>query len=268
MKELKGNLVTLKSISTADAAFLQTLFEDETVKRFYVLEDKYLNNIPSFISYLLKVTTDGIGDSYIMYDMQGRKVGLITAEAVRQSGRIVFNMGYAVSSVFRNNGYASDAVSCMTNYLLTNFRVEYVSLDISAENAISQKVAQKCGFVKDYTTAYFDSNNPDMPMRFRWYKGLTSKRIEYFKIAFDAAQYREDWSTAVEYYEKALSEPYDEGTPYTNAQIYSNLGLSYSWLDQYQKAYDYFIKAQQLGLYNSVMEKEMRYLRKKLGISY
>ena len=51
MKELIGNLVTLKSISTADAAFLQTLFEDETVKRFYVLEDKYLNNIPSFISY-------------------------------------------------------------------------------------------------------------------------------------------------------------------------------------------------------------------------
>lgn len=45
-------------------------------------------------------------------------------------------------------------------------------------------------------------------------------------------------------YKKALNERYISGTPFTDAQIYSNLGMAYSAAGEYQTAYNCLIKAE------------------------
>ena len=64
----------------------------------------------------------------------------------------------------------------------------------------------------------------------------------------------------------ALNEPYQPGTPYTDAQIYSNMGMALSSVHLYREAFDALKKAQSLGLNNPSIEKELLWLRNNKGL--
>ena len=139
-------------------------------------------------------------------------------------------------------------------------------LDISEGNIASQEVAKKCGFTKpDDRMGYFDMEHPEVGMRLRWFKELAGKRTGYFNRAVH--YYRQKmYNESVQAFKAALSEPYQHGTPFTDAQIYSNMGMALSSLRQYGEAFQCLKKAQSLGLNNPSIEKELQWLRNNIGL--
>ena len=76
----------------------------------------------------------------------------------------------------------------------------------------------------------------------------------------------ENVQLGVEAFKKALNEPYTPGTPFTDAQIYSNMGMALSSLRRYSEALHALKKAQSLGLNNPSIEKELLWLRNNVGL--
>lgn len=260
---------SLSIVNSYDRNFIHELFRDSEVRRFYVLRDDHASNIDAFVDYIIDSIHRQVGLDFIINSEYTEKVGLITAELVRNNntGDLMWNVGYAVLPEFRNLGYASNALNALTNYLLNSFSVQLVSLDICAENKLSEKVATKCGFKKPETgekIGYFDLEHMDLVVRFKWYKSISSKRVTYFNQASQAYRMK-DYNSSIKLYQSALSEEYPQGTPYTDAQIYANMAMAYSSIYDYETDYKLLMKAKRLGLTNASIEKELTWLRTNCG---
>ena len=70
-----------------------------------------------------------------------------------------------------------------------------------------------------------------------------------------------DYAASIYYYKLALNEAYVPGTPFTDAQIFSNLGMAYSSIREYKKAYMYLMKAWNMGCQNASVSRELEWLR-------
>lgn len=248
---------------------VEELFRYPDVKKFYVLRDDHAANIMSFCQYIISANIQQTAMNFIIYDNYGHEVGLISAEPMmnRNTNLPMWNVGYAVLPSERRKGYASAAVTGLSNYLLQNYSFPQVMLDISMDNKASEKVAEKCGFKVPYPRAgYIDEQHPEVGMRLRWFKQLAGQRTMYFNQAVH--YYRQkNYVGAINAFRQALNEPYQPGTPYTDAQIYSNMGMSLSSVGQYREAFNALKKAQQLGLNNPSIEKELLWLRNNQGLS-
>lgn len=247
---------------------VEELFRYPDVKKFYVLRDDHAANIRSFCQYIISANIQQAAMNFIIYDNYGHEVGLISAEPMmnRNTNLPMWNVGYAVLPSERRKGYASAAVTGLSNYLLQNYSFPQVMLDISMDNKASEKVAEKCGFKVPYPRAgYIDEQHPEVGMRFRWFKQLAGQRTMYFNQAVH--YYRQkNYVGAINAFRQALNEPYQPGTPYTDAQIYSNMGMALSSVGQYREAFNALKKAQQLGLNNPSIEKELLWLRNNQGL--
>ena len=260
----------LNQLSLADSSFIHALFSDKDVKTFYVLRDDHAANIDSFIQFMIDTMEQQSALDYIIYNDYGQRVGLITAELIRdpRTGEVMWNVGYAVAPQYRNNGYATNALNGLTNFLLNNFSIKKSSLDIAEENKESERVAEKCGYKKPESgprMGYIDPDHMELGLRFKWFKSIGGKRAEYFNQA--AAVFRmKDYRSAISFFQKALKEEYQPGTPFTDAQIYSNMGMAYSSIRLYQEAFNCLKKAQAMGLTNPSIERELLWLRNNVGL--
>ena len=261
----------LNQVTISDSQFIHSLFSDEDVKTYYVLRADHAANIDAFIQYLIDSMAHKAGIDYIIYNNVGQKVGLITAELIRHNatGEVMWNIAYAVAPRFRNRGYATSALKGLTNYLLNSFSIHKSSLDICMTNKESERVAEKCGYKKpdepNQRIGYLDPDHLELGMRFKWFKSLGGKRAEYFNQAAGCFRMK-DYSSAIQYYQMALKEEYQPGTPFTDAQIYSNMGMAYSSKGQYQQAFSCLKKAQAMGLNNPSIERELLWLRNNVGL--
>lgn len=247
---------------------VEELFRYPDVKKFYVLRDDHAASIRSFCQYIISANIQQAAMNFIIYDNYGHEVGLISAEPMmnRNTNLPMWNVGYAVLPSERCKGYASAAVTGLSNYLLQNYSFPQVMLDISMDNKASEKVAEKCGFKVPYPRAgYIDEQHPEVGMRFRWFKQLAGQRTIYFNQAVH--YYRQkNYVGAINAFRQALNEPYQPDTPYTDAQIYSNMGMALSSVGQYREAFNALKKAQQLGLNNPSIDKELMWLRNNKGL--
>lgn len=258
----------LKPVNSNNVGIVNTLFRNEDVKKYYVLRDDHSQNINSFGQYLIDANNQHTSMNFVIEDAQGIAVGIITAEPVmnQATNLPMWNVGYAILPNKRRMGYASAALNGLTNYLLQNYSFPQVMLDISDDNIVSEAVARKCGFTKpNDRQGYFDWNHPEIGMRFRWFKQLAGQRTMYFNQAVHFYR-QKSYSQAIQAFNQALKEPYQPGTPYTDAQIYSNLGMALSSVRQYREAFNALKKAQSLGLNNPSIEKELLWLRNNQGI--
>ena len=141
-----------------------------------------------------------------------------------------------------------------------------VMLDISIDNIASINVAKKCAFSKpDDRKEFYDMEHPEVGMRFRWFKQLPGNRSSLFNQAVH--YYRQKaYTEAADAFKKALNEPYIPGTPFTDAQIYSNLGMALSSMRCYNEAFQCLKKAQRLGLNNPSIEQELLWLKNNIGL--
>lgn len=263
---LNINGCQLRAVTLNDYAFVQSLFEVQDIKKYYVLRDDHASNIRAFVQYMIAANQQNAALDYIIVNDYGTSVGLITAELIRHNGEIIWNVGYAVHPSYRHQGYASRALNGLANYIQNTFSIQ-ISLDISDDNKASEAVAKKCGFAKPTggpRIGHFDFDHQDVGMRFKWFK-KSSGRIQVFNEAMVHAR-NKDYATAIQLYKEAMEEPYIPGTPHTDAQIYSNMGMCYSSLRQYQTAFDCLMKAKRLGLKNPSIEKELRWLRDNVGL--
>ena len=262
-------ICSIHPVQPSNVWVVEALFETEDVRKYYVLRDDHAANIRSFCRYLITANEQQVSMNFIIYDNYGSEAGLITAEHVITSATNMpmWNVGYAILPSHRRHGYASAALNGLTNFLLQNFSFPQVMLAICTNNHESEGVARKCGFKKpDDKTGYMDLNHMELGMRFRWFKQLAGKRTVYFNQAAQLYRIR-SYSESVEAFKKALLEPYQPGTPYTDAQIYSNMGMALSSVRDYVGAFNALKKAQSLGLNNPSIEKELRWLRDNIGLS-
>ena len=72
--------------------------------------------------------------------------------------------------------------------------------------------------------------------------------------------WRTDKGTALSYFEQALKQEYIINSPWSDAKIYSNIGMAHSSLKNYTRAYEFLMKAYNSGLVNPSIIKELNWL--------
>ena len=90
---------------------------------------------------------------------------------------------------------------------------------------------------------------------------LLDRSADTFRKAVDAYQAK-NYQEAIRLYNEAVEKPYKEGSPFTDAQIYSNLGMAFSSIKEYKKAYKYLTVAWNMGCQNPSVSRELAWLRK------
>jgi RimJ/RimL family protein N-acetyltransferase len=267
-QKLPCGICSLVPVHRANIWVLERLFQTADVKKYYVLRADHARDIRSFGDYLITTNQRQEAMNFVIYDKYDNEVGIITAEIAmnQNTGLPMWNVGYAILPAARGNGYASAALNALTNFLLNNFAIQHVMLDISVDNLASQAVARKCGFQKSNDSkGYIDPDHLEVGIRVRWFKQLAGQRTGYFNQAVQHYRTR-NYAEAVQSFKNALAEPYQPGTPYTDAQIYSNMGMAFSSLRLYREAFNALKKAQSLGLNNPSIEKELLWLRNNQGL--
>lgn len=256
----------LSDISIKDVDFIKSLFDEPDIDFFYVRQP-YHREAFAFTQFMVESQERGRGLNDIIYNEQRMPVGLISAELVpSDSERVRWNIGYAVLSKYRHKGYASGALNAYI-YNLQEFSINTAYLDISVDNIASEKVAKKCGFELRDCAGFIDSEHPEVGLRRHWYKSihLQDDRIPFFQRA-NIAYRNKDYRLAIRIYEEALNVPVTVGSQLTDAQIYSNMGMAYSSLGCYYKAFSYLQKAVHMGLINSSIQKELFWLKSNVGL--
>ena len=253
--------------------FIKSLFQDPDIKKYYVLREDHSRNTDLFVNYMSQQNSNKQALNYIIESPDHLDVGLITAELRQDNvGNIMWNVAYATSSNYRRKGYAFEALSGLVESL-RNYKFDIVSLDISEYNKASFDLATKCGFepMTDQTggrVGYIDDEHMELGLRMNWIKRLNENKSKRDNLNLSAIQAfrRKDYNQAIDLFLESLQEPFFLSSPYSDGQIYANLGMAYTNTKQYQKAYDYLIKAFNLGIRNDSVIKELQWLKNNVGL--
>lgn len=251
-----------------DLLFITKLFSITDIKVNYTLRDDHAADLHLFVQFLANSNKQHSGINFIIENNDLSPIGLLTASLYRNNynGEVEWNIGYAILPPFRNKGYAKMSLQAL-QHILSNYSINVMVLDISTDNIASRSVAISCGFEERRSNTgglvgYYDKDHPELGMRTQWIKTVheDDPRAEIFKKAFDAYRSK-DYSKSIQLYYKALEEPFHIGSVFTDAQIYSNLGMAFSSIRDYKKAYLYLTKAWEMGCQNASVSKELIWLR-------
>ena len=253
--------------SFADRSFIKHLFMYADVKSFYTLRDDHAADLDSFVDYLVEANRRTRGLHHIIETKDGDPAGFITAEPYRtHDGEAAWNIGFAVHPMHRNKGYARDAVNGLA-FILSNFSIERMDLDIPTDDKPAEAVAKACGCEQLHSPTggimgFLDEDHPELGMRTCWVRKVTpgGKRDEFGNEAI-RSQREKDYRSAITYYKEALKHPYQPGSPFTDEQILSNMAMAYSSVKRYAKAYSLLTKAWDMGCRNQSVSKELDWLR-------
>lgn len=270
-QKLQYQNISLRQIADSydDAAFIASLFRVEDILREYTLRDDHAANLNAFVSYMADGNERGTGIYCILEDNLSNSVGFITAEPYRDrmSCEIAWNVGFAVLPAYRNHNHASNAIRALQDFL-SDYTIKTMVLDIGTNNTPARSVAEACGFEQRKSptgglVGYYDRELPEVGMRTQWIKNIhgADPRADAFRKAVDAYRAR-NYQESIRLYYEAVEEPYKEGSPFTDAQIYSNLGMAFSSIREYKKAYKYLTMAWNMGCQNTSVSRELEWLRK------
>ena len=73
----------LRPLTLSDSAFIQTLFNDSAVKKFFVLRAEHAQDINLFTRFMVQQMERSAAINYIIMSNMSQAVGLITAELTR-----------------------------------------------------------------------------------------------------------------------------------------------------------------------------------------
>lgn len=254
--------IYLKLVSTTDYDFIVKLLSCADVKEFYILSKVYQNNLMSFTKFLISKFKAGQGFDFIIFDLHHKPVGLIGCEFERINNNLVGNVSYAIHSDYRNKGYATEALQFMCR-ITDESQLSYLKLDINAENIISERIAERLGFEANKQIALFDEDRPNIGLRFAWYREcnqILPKRVELSLNAINCFRER-NYYEAINLFREALKYENPIGSPHSDAQIFSNLGMALSTTKQYKEAFNCLMKAYNSGLRNDSVLREIQWLK-------
>lgn len=144
---IKGEKVLLRAIEFSDAEMLRAMINDEKIEEvawgysFPVAEHqqvKWIENLSNETSTFRAII-----------DVDGTAIGtIILTDIDFRNGSAEVHIKLA-SQENRGKGYGSDAVKALVKYAFEELRMNCIYSRVKEDNIPSQKMFEKCGFVKE-----------------------------------------------------------------------------------------------------------------------
>lgn len=234
-------------LTTSDGSFISQLTGITDVRsslgRFLGIEAASSDIV---FERLTDMYSHGEGFSFRIDTKEGLPAGLFSVKFRHDGGKVAGDLYVGIMPAFRGRKCAVAPVTVMSG-LLTGSYLDSLNADLSltGDKKTMISILNNAGY----------SGNPGSDV---WSVSLSSNRMVYFREAQHCAS-RKDYMGAIEAFNKALNSP-ATGHQISDAQIYSNLGMCYSELEQYATAYKCLKKAESLGLHNPQITQELGWL--------
>jgi len=190
----QGNL-TFKPITVNDRNLINKIFQDEQIKKYYIIPKEARQDYRQLVDYWLNDINNGAGTCWIIiqkgngFFSRNKPCGFIAFEFHKslENARI----SYAILSSFRQKGIATSAVGQIILKLKAQ-GVKRVEADIDRDNFFSEKVVEKHGFTANKRLALIDPEmirEGETRMRALWKKDLVdfNETLLSGKIPIDAS---------------------------------------------------------------------------------
>lgn len=251
----------IRKVNIDDYDFITKLFSHNDIKYYYVLREDHADNLFLFTNYLIN---DGL--NYIIENKNHQPMGLFTCEFRKEGNDINGYVSYAILPEFRGRELTENTLKTFCA-ICKDSQLANLALDICMSNEASTAIAQKCGFtdVSPYTgqrVGFIDPDRMEMGMRKHWYFNLhqqMSQREILCRQAMQAYQVK-DYESSISLFLQALQKECLVACPFSDAQIFANIAMSYSSVQEYTKAYQCLVKAMQGGIKNDAVLNELNWL--------
>jgi RimJ/RimL family protein N-acetyltransferase len=141
--------VRLQPLSEQHLDALAAIAEDPAVLRFTRVPDP---PPPGFARHWLGVYEEGretgSREAFAALDAEGAFVGVGVAPEIDQEGRQA-ELGYVVAPAARGRGVATEILRQLTDWALDELGMLRVYLIVDVENPASNRVAERCGYVRE-----------------------------------------------------------------------------------------------------------------------
>jgi len=169
-QEFEKDKLVFKPISLTDTHFVNEMFENEEIKKFYFVPKEAHRDYRLLTKYWINDVKNKAGTAWKIT----KKGGLFSRN--KHCGFVAFEfrgstenarISYAILPKYRKNGIASTAVNEVI-LRLEKMGVKRVEAVIDRDNLIAEKVVEKNGFVADKSKALIDPDDPEMRMSALW----------------------------------------------------------------------------------------------------
>lgn len=171
------NLV-LKPISETDRSFINGMFNDPDIKRYYIVPKEAQQDYSKLVNYWLNDIRNEAGTCWIIFQKgsgffsKDKQVGFIAFEF--KGGLKNARISYAILPEYRSRGIATTSVQIIIK-ILRNEGVERIEADIDRDNLGSEKIVEKLGFTTNKIKALIDPEmmrDGEIRIRSLWKKEL------------------------------------------------------------------------------------------------
>lgn len=144
---IKGKMVLLRAIELEDAEILRGMINDSSMEKMMwghsFPVSKYQQN-----EWIHNLSNDQSAFR-AMIEVDGKTIGTIILSNIdMKNGNAEVHIKLAKKGE-RGKGYGSDAVLALLEYAFNELRLHCVYCRIKADNEISKKMVEKCGFIKE-----------------------------------------------------------------------------------------------------------------------
>jgi RimJ/RimL family protein N-acetyltransferase len=177
-QKIESNNLVLKPISETDRVFINGMFNDPDIKRYYIVPKEAQQDYRKLIDYWHNDVRNRAGNCWLIYQKgsgsfsKDKQVGFIAFE-FRDTLKNA-SVSYAVLPEYRRNGIATTSIQIIIDQL-KNEGVESIEADIDRDNLGSEKVVEKLGFTANKKQALVDPEmmrDGEIRMRALWKKRL------------------------------------------------------------------------------------------------
>jgi ribosomal-protein-alanine N-acetyltransferase len=158
-EKIEGNNLILRPIVDVDRTYINGMFTDPEIKRYYIVPKEAQQDFRKLVDYWSNDLRNGAGNCWIVFQKgsglfsRDKQVGFITFEFrdTLKNARI----NYAILPDYRRNGIATKSVQLLIKKL-KNEGAERIEADIDRDNLHSEKVVEKLGFTANKSLTLID----------------------------------------------------------------------------------------------------------------
>jgi RimJ/RimL family protein N-acetyltransferase len=148
---LAGASISLEPITPDAADVLERFARDDEIRRFTRVPTTPRHGFGAqWADRYVHGWADGSRAGFLIRDGAGVVVGLAAFVTLDREAREA-ELGYLVAPEARGRGIATEAVRVLTDWGFAELGLERIVLLIDVANAVSEKVAERCGYVREGT---------------------------------------------------------------------------------------------------------------------
>ena len=144
---IKGKKVLLRAIELSDADLLQQMMNDEEIESMmwgysfpvaHHQQVKWIENLSAEKSVFRAMVV-----------VEGKAIGTVILSDIDMKNGIAEIHIKLANSCERGKGYGTDAISALVAYAFNELRLNCIYCRVKEDNIASQKMFEKCGFIKE-----------------------------------------------------------------------------------------------------------------------